>query len=149
MPLVALLDVNVLVALFDPAHVHHDAAHDWFADHRADGWATCAVTENGFLRVVSNPRFGPELLRPAAALDSLRKFCASPGHQFWSEEISLRDPELFDLSTGRGHQQLTDIYLLGLAKRRRGCLATFDRSIPLGAVRGARKDTLALIGPAG
>lgn len=55
--MVALLDVNVLVALFDPAHVHHDAAHAWFGEHCAQGWATCALTENGLVRVLSNPAY--------------------------------------------------------------------------------------------
>ena len=144
---VALLDVNVLVALFDPAHIHHETAHDWFTSQHRHGWATCAVTENGFIRVVSNPRFSAEPFRAVAALELLRKFCASGGHEFWSDEISLRDEALFDLSAGGGHQQLTDLYLLGLARRRRGCLATFDRSIPLAAVRGARTETLAVIAP--
>ena len=144
---VSLLDVNVLVALFDPDHVHHDLAHDWFAGHRADGWATCAVTENGFVRVVSNPRYQPEAPRPAAALDRLRRFCASGHHHFWADEVSLRDTELFNLSAARGHRQITDVFLLGLARRMGGRLATFDRTIPLGAVKGARADSLAVIGP--
>ena len=144
---VSLLDVNVLVALFDPDHVHHDLAHDWFADHRADGWATCAVTENGFVRVTSNPRYRPEPPRPALALDRLRRFCASGHHHFWADEVSLRDTELFNLAVARGHRQVTDVFLLGLARRMGGRLATFDRTIPLGAVRGARADNLAVIGP--
>jgi uncharacterized protein len=148
MPRVSLLDVNVLVALFDPDHVHHDLAHDWFADHGALGWATCAVTENGFVRVVSNPRYQPGALRPAVALDRLRRFCASGGHQFWADAVSLRDSTLFNLSSARGHRQLTDIYLLGVAQRMGGRLATFDRAIPSSAVRGARADTLAVIGRA-
>lgn len=145
---VSLLDVNVLVALFDPDHVHHDLAHDWFADHRADGWATCAVTENGFVRVISNPRYQPNAPRPSVALDQLRRFCASGKHQFWADGVSLRDTALFDLANARGHRQVTDVYLLGLAKRMGGRLATFDRSIPISAVKGARPDALAVIEPA-
>jgi toxin-antitoxin system PIN domain toxin len=148
MPRVSLLDVNVLVALFDPDHVHHDLAHDWFADHRAAGWATCAVTENGFARVVSNPRYQPDAPRPSAVLDQLRKFCASGGHHFWADSVSLRDAALFNLAHARGHRQLTDVYLLGLARRMGGRLATFDRGIPLTAVKGARPDTVAVIAPA-
>ena len=145
---VSLLDVNVLVALFDPDHVHHDLAHDWFADHRAEGWATCAVTENGFVRVVSNPRYQPDAPRPAALLEQLRRFCASGRHHFWADAVSLRDAGLFNLTVARGHRQVTDIYLLGLAKRMGGRLATFDRSIPLGAVKGARAETMLVIAPA-
>lgn len=138
-----LLDVNVLVALFDPHHIHHDAAHDWFADNRDAGWATCPMTENGFIRVVSHPAFGlGERVETAAA--RLRAFCASGGHQFWRDAISLRD-EIFDLSRAGGAKQLTDIYLLGLAANRKGRLATFDRSIPAGAVAGATPETLVVI----
>jgi uncharacterized protein len=142
----ALLDVNVLVALFDAAHVHHEAAHDWFADNRTNGWATCAITENGFLRVLTNPQSGVTERAPVI-LESLRTFCASGHHVFWPDDLSLRD-DVFDLSIAQGHRQLTDIYLLGLAAKMGGVLATFDRSIPLKAVRGARADALAVIGPA-
>jgi toxin-antitoxin system PIN domain toxin len=144
---VSLLDVNLLVALFDADHVHHDLAHDWFADHRDDGWATGPLTENGFVRIVSNPRFRPNPIRPAVALASLQKFCASGRHTFWSADVSLRDARLFNLAAGHSHQQLTDVYLLGLAKHMGGQLATLDRTIPLASVRGARRDTLALIAP--
>jgi uncharacterized protein len=140
----ALLDVNVLVALFDGGHVHHDAAHDWFADNRSHGWATCAITENGFVRVLANPKSGVSERAPAI-LQSLRTFCASGHHQFWPDTLSLRDG-CFNLSVGLGHQQLTDIYLLGLAAQMGAVLATFDRSIPVGAVRTASAGTLAVIG---
>ena len=145
MSLPALLDVNVLVALFDPHHIHHDAAHDWFEDHREFGWATCPITENGFVRVIANPAHGAAAERAGSALERLRAFTASGGHQFWRDAISLRD-DLFDLSRAAGARQLTDIYLLGLAVNRKGCLATFDRSIPIGAVRGATRSHLLMIG---
>ena len=146
MALSALLDVNVLVALFDPDHVHHELAHDWFADEGAAAWATCPVTENGLVRVLANPAYHSASLRPAAVLARLRRFCASPTHRFWSEGVSIRDPKLFDLSTAGGHRQVTDIYLLGLAKRHGGRLATFDRTIPLKAVVGAGLGQLRVIG---
>jgi uncharacterized protein len=141
----ALLDVNVMVALFDPDHVHHDLAHDWFADCRADGWATCPLTENGLVRVLSNPNYGGAALRPAAVAGYLRRFCASGHHEFWDDAVSLRDQTLFNLAFAAGHRQLTDVYLLGLATRKGGRLATFDRTIPVKAVVGARGDTLAVI----
>jgi toxin-antitoxin system PIN domain toxin len=142
---VHLLDVNLLVALFDPAHVHHEPAHDWFADHRKHGFATCALTENGFVRVLSNPGYGGVPARPVDLLVLLRKFCAGGDHQFWADTVSLRDERLFDLAFIRGHRQLTDVYLLGLAKTMHGCLATFDRTIPLKAVAGATPGHLAVI----
>ena len=144
---VALLDVNVLVALFDPDHVHHELAHDWFADHRAYGWATCPVTENGVVRVLSNPAYGHETLRPDLVMKGLRTFRGSGHHVFWPDAISLADERLFNLAVAAGHRQLTDVYLLGLAKAMTGCLATFDRTIPLKAVVGATASSLLIIGP--
>lgn len=142
---VALLDVNLLVALFDPDHVHHDLAHDWFADHEANGWATCAATENGFVRVLANPSYGAAVSRPVELVDRLKRFCESRHHRFWAEAVSLRDKKLFNPSLIRGHRQVSDVYLLGLAKRMGGCLATFDRSVPLSAVVGATREMLAVV----
>jgi toxin-antitoxin system PIN domain toxin len=143
---VALLDVNLLVALFDPDHVHHELAHDWFADHERGGWATCAVTENGFVRVLGNPGYGATVNRPADLVN--RQFCQSKHHVFWADAVSLRDKKIFNPPLIRGHRQVSDVYLLGLAKKMGGCLATFDRSIPLGSVIGASRETLAIVSAA-
>jgi uncharacterized protein len=145
---VALLDVNVLVALFDPDHVHHELAHDWFADNVRFGWATCPLTENGFVRVLANPAYGSPVTRVADLLGRLRRFCTGGGHAFWPEALSIRDEAVFDPALVAGHRQLTDIYLLGLAHSRGGCLATFDRTISLRAVKGATARDLAVIAPA-
>jgi hypothetical protein len=142
----ALFDVNLLVALFDPDHIHHEPAHDWFADNRARGWATCPITENGFVRVLANPAYGAAVVRAAELVARLRTFCASGYHQFWPDDISLRDESLFDAAFVGGHRQLTDLYLLGLAHKRGGRLATFDRTIPVKAVPGASVDLLEVIG---
>lgn len=142
----SLLDVNVLVALFDPDHVHHEVAHDWFADHQADGWATCAATECGFVRVLSNPAYGAAT-RPPDLIERLRTFCASPHHVFWPDTVSLTASGLFNPDAIGGHRHITDIYLLGLAQRMGGRLATFDRTVPVGAVKGATKETMVLIEP--
>jgi toxin-antitoxin system PIN domain toxin len=144
----ALLDVNILVALFNPDHIHHEPAHDWFADNRRHGWATCPLTELGLVRILANPAYWTGAERSAAVLERLRKFCASGQHSFWPDVVSLADDTLFDLSYASGHRQLTDVYLLGLTVRKKGSLATFDRSIPLRAVIGAKPDTLAVIAPA-
>ncbi len=138
----ALLDVNVLIALFDPEHVHHEAAHAWFGTQRESGWATCPLTENAAVRILSNPAYGfttapKELARRLAA------FRESGHHSFWPDDLSLCDTTVFDLAVG--HRQLTDVYLLGLAVARDGFLATFDRSIPLKAVRGARPADLVVL----
>lgn len=145
---IALLDVNLLVALFDPDHVHHDLAHDWFADSRANGWATCPATETGVVRVLGNPRYGAALTRPTDLIERLRQFCGTAHHRFWSDAVSLRDEKIFRMAFVRGHRQLTDVYLLGLAVTMGGCLATFDRTIPLEAVVGATRQTLQVISSA-
>lgn len=141
----ALLDVNVLVALFSPDHVHHELAHDWFADHRQHGWATCPLTENGFVRVLTAPSKDLPPLRTGELLDRLRTFCKSGHHVFWPDTLSVRDAAVFNQAFIRGHRQLTDVYLLGLAKTMNGTLATFDRTIPLAAVVGATRTTLSVI----
>jgi toxin-antitoxin system PIN domain toxin len=141
----ALLDVNVLVALFDPDHIHHDPAHDWFADSREHGWATCPLTENGLVRILSNPRYSPVAESPARMIGRLRKFCSSSDHLFWPEDLSLGDTRRFVGGAAISHQQITDVYLLGLAKRHGGRLATFDRTIPTHAVADGRKNDLLVI----
>ena len=142
---VALLDVNLLVALFEPDHPHHEVAHDWFADNHAGGWATCPLTENGFVRMLANPRYGAVINRPGDLVSHLAGLYRSKHHVFWPDSVSLVDETLFKTSVIRGYRQLTDIYLLGLAKRMGGYLATFDSNIPLGAVIGATKNTLSVL----
>jgi toxin-antitoxin system PIN domain toxin len=144
---VSLLDVNVLVALFFPDHVHHDLAHDWFADHQHEGWATCPLTENGFIRVACQQPTDDVLVRPADVIASLEKFRKDTRHRFWTDEVSLTDTDLLAPQFIRGHQQLTDVYLLGLAKKMGGRLATFDRTIPVKAVLGDTSDLLHVIEP--
>jgi toxin-antitoxin system PIN domain toxin len=141
----ALLDVNVLVALFDPDHVHHDAAHAWLGTNRSAGWATCPLTENALVRILANPAYSGAREQPTQIVRRLQTFCASGHHLFWPDDISLRDARLFASKLPIGHQQLTDIYLLGLAKKNDGSLATFDRTIPLTAVVGAKREHLTVI----
>jgi len=141
---VALLDVNVLVALFDPEHPHHEPAHAWFAENRDGGWATCPLTENGVVRILSNAAYADPPLTPTEARDRLGAFCESGGHVFVPDDISIRQRGILGLR-GVGHRQLTDVYLLGLARRHGGRLATFDRGIPLRAVAGAKPEDLEVI----
>lgn len=127
--MIALLDVNVLVALAWPNHVHHEAAHRWFAGrHKRDGWATCSLTEGGFVRVSSNPAL-PQARSPREALELLRRMVAIPGHHFWSDDVSLARDEVGLADRIVGHRQVTDAHLLRLAIRREGRLATFDRGV--------------------
>lgn len=133
----ALLDVNVWIALFDADHVFHDRAHEWFAGNLGAGFATCPITENGVVRILSNPRYSKAFqLTPGDVIERLDRFCSSHDHRFWADEISLRDPALFHRGNLVGPRQLTDLYLLALAKLRGGCLVTFDQAIPLNPVPG-------------
>jgi toxin-antitoxin system PIN domain toxin len=143
---VALLDVNVLVALFDPAHQNHEDAHRWFGRNRKYGWATCPITVNGCIRVLSNPAYPTLEATPAEMARRLRSLCSAKDHHFWEDSVSLTDESLFQPEMIGGHQKITDAYLLGLAVRNHGRLATFDRSIPLEAVQDAAAGDLVLIG---
>jgi uncharacterized protein len=143
----ALLDVNVLMALFDPNHVHHDIAHDWFAEIGDTGWASCPLTENGFLRTAKVARTATYVPIPEL-IDGLRAFQASSDHEFWPADVSLLDGELFNSPSIHGTKQLTDIYLLALAVRHDGRLVTFDSRISLAAVKGSRPEHLVVLAPA-
>lgn len=145
---VHLLDVNVLVALFDPAHIHHEAAHDWFEGVREDGWATCPLSENGFVRVVSNPGYPGRRTTVADAADRLHRMCGETRHVFWPDDVSLLDPDRVRASHLAGHGEVTDAYLLALCVAHDGALATFDRNIHLEAVKGAAARNVAAV-PAG
>lgn len=132
-----LLDVNLLIALLDEWHPHHAAALAFFPGAQARGWATCPITENGFLRILGHPgyRKGPGTAEAARTL--LTALCASPGHQFWPDEATLRDKRR--LATLPASGRLTDAYLLALAADRGGQLATFDRRIDPHWVAGGTK----------
>jgi toxin-antitoxin system PIN domain toxin len=129
-----LLDINLLLALSDSMHIHHDIAHQWFAQTGRLSWATCPITENGFVRIASHPKYPNRPGDAGAVLAILRVFCASEGHRFWSAEVSLR--ELVGPRVAMTPQQITDIYLLGLAVHRQGKLATLDRHIPASVIQG-------------
>jgi toxin-antitoxin system PIN domain toxin len=139
-----LLDVNVLVALLDAQHVAHARAHAWLAQSLTEGWASCPITENGCVRVLTNPRYPA----PVAATEVLTKLAtakSSGRHLFWPDDISLTDTSLFDCSQLLGHQQVTDAYLLGLAVKHGGRLVTFDSGISPTIVTGAHAENLTTI----
>jgi toxin-antitoxin system PIN domain toxin len=142
---IALLDVNVLVAMSDPGHVYHGTAHQWFGQNRKHGWATCPKTINGCIRILSNPAYPVLKQTPAEIAIDWKRFCDTIDHHFWPDSVSLLDDTLFRMSAVSGHRNITDVYLLGLAVRNHGRLATFDRSIPLNAVPTARPGNLVVI----
>ncbi len=139
-----LLDINLLLALMDPMHMHHEPAHRWFADTGQQAWATCPLTENGFIRIASHPSYPNRPGGVPTVLGILRQLRKAPGHHFWSEDISIL--QILDPDVVITHAQITDVYLLGLAAWKKGKLATLDQRIPFQAVRGGRK-ALELITP--
>jgi uncharacterized protein len=139
-----LLDVNLLIALLDEWHPHHSASLAFFPTAQAQGWATCPITENGFLRILGHPAYRDGPGTAEAARELLVELCASPGHQFWADDATLRDARLLAKLPASG--QLTDAYLLALAADRGGQLATFDRRIDPRWVEGGKR-ALRVIAP--
>ena len=140
----ALFDLNFLVAFLDPGHDHHRRAQDWWSANAELGWATYPLTENGFVRILSRPVY-PNQLQPFQAAALLRAATKIGDHRFFPDLISLRDDQLFDLSAVRGHNQLTDIYLLGLAVACSARLITFDRSLHYAGARSAEGRHLVIV----
>jgi hypothetical protein len=133
----ALLDVNVLIALLWPTHEHHDAAHRWFASRGKARWASCPLTEMAFVRIVSNPAFSSDALAPAEAIGLLARNLAHPMHDFWADDLGLVEAVGAWAPRLQGHRQLTDAYLLQLAQRHQGALASFDQGLRALAGKGA------------
>ena len=129
----ALYDVNMLIALFDPLHVRHGTARAWHGANGQHGWASCPLTQNGLIRIMSQPRYAsPQTL--ASMLYAVREFSGDAAHAFWPDDISIAasgilTPE-FALTSG----MLTDLYLLALAVRHQGRLVTLDSKIVLSAI---------------
>jgi uncharacterized protein len=130
----SLIDINVLIALIDPAHIQHDRAHEWFAASGKKAWATCPLTENGVLRIVGHARYPNSPGTPAVVAELLTTLCTLPGHDFWSDDITLLDAGRVDSSRLLDSAQVTDSYLLALARAHGGQLATFDQRLVADAV---------------
>jgi toxin-antitoxin system PIN domain toxin len=126
---VYLLDINVLVALLWTNHEEHQAARDWYRSHQRTGWATCPLTQAGFVRISSNPRIFPDAPSSAKAGEILKANLKHPTHRFWKDEIPLAQAVTPFAGRFTGHQQTTDAYLFGMAIHKRGVLATFDAGI--------------------
>ena len=146
-----LLDVNVLIALLWTRHEHHAVAQDWFTGASESGWATCSLTQLGFVRIVSNAAFSSEAIRPAQALAVLKANLQHPAHREWEDRwgaAAVLEPLAERLV---GHRQVTDAYLLGLAAKHDGRLVTFDRGIaaltPAGDALAHHMERVPLTGP--
>ena len=144
----ALLDVNFLIAMLDPAHPNHDEAHVWFQNNARFGWATSPITVNACIRILSNPAYKSLEARPEEVAQKLRIATAQRHHRFWPDDVNLVDSALIRPEMLGGHKYVTDAALLALAVRNGGRLATFDRAIPLKAVIGAKAEHLIVIGGA-
>ena len=142
-----LLDTNLLIALLWPSHERHDLASKWFTRQRTKGWATCPVTEAGFVRIVSNPAFSRDAVQPREASQVLAANTAARDHAFWTDDLPFAAAVAFAGARLLGHQQVTDAYLLGLAIHRGGVLATLDQRIAaLTAPKSAQRKALELVG---
>ena len=141
-----LLDTNMLIALLWPSHEQHDLAVKWFGRHREKGWATCPMTEAGFVRIVSNPAFSRDAVHPREAIQVLAANTAAPDHEFWPDELPVAGGVAFCGARLIGHQQVTDAYLLGLAMSRGGALATLDkRIVALTELKSMSRKALAIV----
>ncbi|NJK92672.1 MAG: PIN domain-containing protein [Blastochloris sp.] len=142
----ALLDVNVLVALFDEEHPFFSSAHRWMETECHYGWASNALTENGLMRVLSNPNYSKILrISPTTVIHKLNRFINATDHEFWPNDLSLRDQNIFDVGQILGSRQISDLYLLGLAVKHQGRLVTFDTTIYRNAVPAAQPAHLCVI----
>jgi toxin-antitoxin system PIN domain toxin len=140
----ALLDINVLIALHDRDHIHHERAALWLEANISAGWASCPLTQNGCLRIMSQAAYSsPQPL--AVLVPMLQNSTATPFHAFWNDLISMLDSALFQHSQIHSPRQLTDVYLLALAVHHGGRLVGFGQRIPLSAVRGATAEHLVVL----
>ena len=140
----ALLDINVLIALLDLDHAHHRRARSWLESEAVSGWASCPLTENGCVRVMSQSRY-PSPVPTVEVIRRLQGATATSYHEFWPDDLSILDQTVVDNARIHGPKQLTDVYLLALAVKQAGRFVTFDGSVPLSAVLHARKEHLAVI----
>ena len=140
----ALLDVNVLIALLDADHSLHARATQWFGSHARAGWASCPITENGCVRIMSHPGY-QNALPVRAVIERLAEASASTLHAFWPDDISLLDGQVADPARIHGPRQLTDLYLLALAVQHGGQFVTFDNSVSIDAVRRAEKKHIVIL----
>jgi uncharacterized protein len=130
-----LLDINVLIALCDPNHIDHQRVAVWFEEIGGEAWVSCPITENGFIRILSNPNYPGLCGSVFVATKLLQGFRRQKGHEFWADDYSIVDGTI-DLSRLAGHKQITDLYLLGLAARRKARFASVDRLVPAELVQG-------------
>ncbi len=140
----SLLDVNVLIALLDAGHVHHELAMSWLEGEISHGWASCPITQNGCVRIMSQPGY-PAALPASQVAERLAEASASADHAFWPADVDLLGKGVVEWQRILGHRQVTDAYLLALAVQHGGRLVTLDRRIAPNVVNIARPDQLVVL----
>jgi len=140
----ALLDVNVLIALLDSDHSLHARATQWFSSHAQRGWASCPITQNGCIRIMTHPGY-PNALPVGSVIERLGEASSGAYHEFWPDDVTLLDASVADPARIHGPRQVTDIYLLALAVRHGGQFVTFDTSVSTDAIRSAEKKHLLIL----
>lgn len=135
---VALLDANVLIALIDPRHVHHERCHRWFTSRGKAPWASCAITQNAVLRIVGHPRYPNSPGSPAVVSQILEELVGHPQHQFWADAPSLLRLDHANPRALVDSGQITDTFLLALAVQQGGVLASLDQRLSTVAVAGGQ-----------
>lgn len=140
----SLLDVNFLIALLDENHLHHSAACAWMDEHIDDGWASCPITQNGCMRILSQPSY-PNAIGVQEAVRLLRGATSTRHHHFVADDASLLDSTLVDSQRLLSARQVTDVYLLALAVAHGMRFVTLDRSVSPNAVLGADETSLVVL----
>lgn len=140
----ALLDVNILIALLDGAHIHHRLATEWVEKNINAGWASCPITQNGCIRIMSQPGY-PNSVPAAQVAARLAEATQHSSHQFWPDTISLLKAGSLKWDEVMSSRHVTDAYLLALAVQQRGRFVTLDRGVPLAAVNNATADHLVVL----
>ena len=141
----SLLDVNVLISLLDANHKHHAATMAWWSQKK-EPWASCPITQNGYLRIVTQASY-PNAISIPEAIRTLSQAVSAPGHEFLPDDISLLDGQLVAHEHVLGNKQLTDIYLFALSVSHGAQFVTLDKGVPHVAVRQATEATMHVIVP--
>ena len=141
----SLLDTSILIALLDASHVHHRLTAQWLQTHGGAGWASCPITLNGCIRILSQPNY-PNRVPMQQVVAGLKQAMQNPLHEFWADDVNTVTTKAIDWSYTVRPAQLTDVYLLTLAVAREARFVTLDQGIALACVPQARADQLVVLG---
>ena len=139
----ALLDVNALIALAWPNHIHHARARGWFAERSGANWATCPLTQIAFVRISSNPKIIADAVSPMEALNVLAQYTEGDSHFFITDDVDLSGKQDIPVRLLHGYRQVTDFYLLLLARNNDAMLVTLDGKL-VNAVQGTEFENCTL-----